>query len=525
MAERSVPELARETLRQLALNRLPPTPENYTRIYEQEAGQPGPASFPLTQLRRIHALTPAQTPAQKRLREQLGTAIERRDWQALQQAIAAYANAGLQPQTPADKPVELPPPPAIEALPDDLAHQLGRRFETLATLLNPHSEKVQQLHAQLMEALRSPPVDAHSLARRLHEQHYQLSFSVADQLQVQQLLQELLQAMIRHLSQDPDSASWLAPQLDALEKAITPPLAPEPLTAAQRELHNLIQRRLQLQEGISAAQQALRTMLNSFVQHLAQITRSHETLGTQMEEAARQLEGIERLEDAAPLLQQVLEATRTMASGSRVAQAELQALRENADAREAQIRALQQELDEAARRARHDVLTGHLNRLGLGEALDREVARARRYGQPLSVVLLDMDDMSVLNASHGHETGDAALAHLGQLARQTLRPEDVIARHEGQAFALLLPQTPEPSAVQAMQRLLQSLEQSPLPRQPPVPLSFSAGVAQLQGHENGMDVLRRADTAMLQAKERGKRRVAAASGAQWQLDDSGTPVP
>ena len=46
MAERSASELARETLRQLALNRLPPTPENYTRLYEQAAGEPGPASFP-----------------------------------------------------------------------------------------------------------------------------------------------------------------------------------------------------------------------------------------------------------------------------------------------------------------------------------------------------------------------------------------------------------------------------------------------------------------------------------------------
>lgn len=523
MAERSVSELARDTLKQLALHRLPPTPENYTRLYEQAAGQPGPASFPQTQLRHIHALLPAQTPEQKRLHEQLGQAIERSDWQGMQQAIAAYANAGLQQPAAVAKPVELPLPPAIEALPDELAHQLGRRFQAVAPLLEQQGEKPVQLHAQLMELLQATPVDARGLTRRLHDQHYQLSFSVADQLKIQQLLQELLQTLIQHLSQDPDSGSWLAPQLLALEQAITPPLAPEPLATAQRELQNLIHRRLQLQEGLSAAQEALKAMLSSFVQHLAQITRTHETLGTQMEDAARQLDGVQRLEDAAPLLQQVLEAARTMASGSRLAQQELQALREHADEREAQIRELQQELDEAARRARHDVLTGQLNRLGLGEALDREVARSHRHGQPLSVVLLDMDGMRALNAEHGHAAGDAALAHLAQLARQTLRPEDVIARHEGQAFALLLPQTAEAAALQAMQRLLQSLEQAPLPQQPPVPLSFSAGVAQLQGHENGMDVLRRADTAMLQAKERGKRRIATASGAQWQPDDTTAP--
>ncbi|MDR0226578.1 MAG: GGDEF domain-containing protein [Burkholderiaceae bacterium] len=521
MAERSVSELARETLRQLALNRLPPTPENYTRLYEQAAGVPGPASFPQTQMRHIHALLPAQTPAQKRLHEQLGTAIEASDWQGLRQAIAAYANASLQPPTAAARPVELPAPRAIEALPEDLAQQLARRMEALLPLLETQDGKAGQLHAQLMEQLQSPPVDAQALARRLHDQHYPLSFAVADQLKVQQLLQQLLQALVQHLAQDTAHAGWLAPQLDAIEQAITPPLSPEPLATAQRELQTLIHRRLQLQDGMQAAQEALKAMLSGFVQHLAQITRSHESLGSQMEEAASQLANVQRLEDAAPLLQRVLEAARTMASGSRVAHEELQALRGHADACEARIHDLQQELDEAARRARHDPLTGQLNRQGLGEALDREVARAQRHGQALSVALLDMDGMRALNTEHGHAAGDAALVHLAQLARQGLRPEDVIARHEGQAFALLLPQATQADAVQAVQRLQQSLQDAPLPPALPRAASFSAGVAQWQGHENGMDVLRRADTAMLQAKERGQRSIATASGAQWQPDEGG----
>jgi diguanylate cyclase len=157
----------------------------------------------------------------------------------------------------------------------------------------------------------------------------------------------------------------------------------------------------------------------------------------------------------------------------------------------------------------------------VSEALDREVARAQRHGQPLSVVLLDMDGMQALNAELGHASGDAALAHVARLARQGLRPEDVVGRYEGQAFVLLLPQTPETAGAQALQRLLQLLEQAPLPatgQAAPRPLSFSAGVAQLQSHENGMDVLRRADTAMLQAKERGGRSIATASGAQWQAE-------
>src|SRR5256885_6571620 len=81
------------------------------------------------------------------------------------------------------------------------------------------------------------------------------------------------------------------------------------------------------------------------------------------------------------------------------------------------------------------------------------------HGQPLSVALVDMDGMQALNAELGHAMGDAALVHVAQLARQGLRPEDVVGRYEGQAFVLLLPQTPETAGAQALQRLLQRSEE------------------------------------------------------------------
>src|SRR2546427_350151 len=196
-------------------------------------------------LRHVHALLPAQTPGQKRLRDQLGAAIERSDWQGLQQVITAYANAALQPPAYEARPVELPVPPPVQALPDDLTQQLARRFEALSTLLDTQDTKTGQLHQQLMEQLQSPPVDAKALARRLHDQHYQLSFAIADQLHVLQLMQELLQTLVQHLAQDPTHGSWLVQQLTAIEQAITPPLPPAPLADARREPQTVIHRRLQ----------------------------------------------------------------------------------------------------------------------------------------------------------------------------------------------------------------------------------------------------------------------------------------
>jgi diguanylate cyclase len=126
--------------------------------------------------------------------------------------------------------------------------------------------------------------------------------------------------------------------------------------------------------------------------------------------------------------------------------------------------------------------------------------------------MLDIDNFKVLNDTHGHNTGDAALTHLVTVARACMRPQDTMARYGGEEFVILLPDTSAEHAVEAMQRLQRELtKRFFLQNNERLLITFSAGVAQLEANETPEDAVKRADHAMYLAKRAGKNRVFAAS--------------
>ena len=182
-----------------------------------------------------------------------------------------------------------------------------------------------------------------------------------------------------------------------------------------------------------------------------------------------------------------------------------------AEETEAELVKLHKELDRVSAQARHDPLTGALNRKGMDEALNKEVSAMRRKDTPLSVAMLDIDNFKKLNDTMGHAKGDEALTHLATVARECMRPQDSLARYGGEEFVILLPDTPLDKGVEAMTRLQRELtKRFFLAGTEKVLITFSAGVAQLETNENGPDAIKRADQAMYLAKRAGKNRVIAA---------------
>jgi diguanylate cyclase (GGDEF)-like protein len=156
-----------------------------------------------------------------------------------------------------------------------------------------------------------------------------------------------------------------------------------------------------------------------------------------------------------------------------------------------------------------DPLTGVLNRRMLGQLAERHIASALRYGQALSVLLIDVDRFKSINDAYGHEVGDQVLQHVVKAVQQQLRPGDLVGRVGGEEFLIVLGDTDAGEAALVAERLRIAVTALDLPqRGVPLALSISIGVASLGDRAAGFDELvRHADRAMYLAKRGGRNRV------------------
>jgi len=158
-----------------------------------------------------------------------------------------------------------------------------------------------------------------------------------------------------------------------------------------------------------------------------------------------------------------------------------------------------------ARRADTDALTGVLNRAGFNEAFSREFSRARRYRQPLSLVLLDLDHFKNVNDGYGHPAGDKVLEGTARLLETRVREADLVARWGGEEFAVLAPMTDAEGAVRLAEKLRGLMEVTHLGPVGAVTASF--GVAEMRADDTIEAMLHRVDEALYGAKDSGRNQV------------------
>ncbi len=155
--------------------------------------------------------------------------------------------------------------------------------------------------------------------------------------------------------------------------------------------------------------------------------------------------------------------------------------------------------------AQVDELTRLSNRRHILEALAAEQVRAKRSGQALSVVLVDLDHFKAINDRHGHAAGDAVLSEFAGALRAGLRDFDAAGRWGGEEFLLLLPKTSAAAAAAIVDRLREAVACLSLDHVVPgLRISFSAGVAECAAGEASDAAIERADRAMYLAKRAGR---------------------
>jgi diguanylate cyclase (GGDEF)-like protein len=165
-------------------------------------------------------------------------------------------------------------------------------------------------------------------------------------------------------------------------------------------------------------------------------------------------------------------------------------------------------LEDLARLAREDPLTGLPNRRAFDEALARELARADRSGAPLAAVALDVDHFKRVNDGHGHAAGDAVLAAVARRAASALRAGDLLARIGGEEFAALLPGADLPAAAEVAERIRAAVGGAAIEvGGVALPVTVSLGCAAREAGEAGPGLLARADARLYAAKAGGRNRV------------------
>lgn len=169
--------------------------------------------------------------------------------------------------------------------------------------------------------------------------------------------------------------------------------------------------------------------------------------------------------------------------------------------------------EELQRQAHGDFLTGIANRRHLIEVARSELARARRFRRPLSLLMMDVDHFKTVNDTFGHDAGDAVLQLVAGTLQDTMRMVDTVGRIGGEEFAAVLPETGERGAAEAAERVRAAVAraEAQLPRGERVRVTVSIGAATLCDAVPDVDtLLSRADRALYAAKAGGRNRVCVA---------------
>lgn len=561
-------DLARETIRQLALRKLAPTPDHYSRVYAEISGQPvaevtpttsasaGPAS-PAGQLpaiggeqwsevirnlvRRWDLRSPQWTPAQKReslerllaasggnaekLHTRLASLVKA--WgEGSPAAAGAPADGGAGRSTPAaGAATNAPVIVTAAATPQDstlaaLRELIIELMRFLAADGDEDPEIVREV-AAMADRLRSAATAAELAgeAAALRKLVLKLELSGRGQREVLRGVTGLLHLVVSNMEELVPDERWVKGQIERMRETLSRPLSTATIAEAETALRSVIVKQGTVKKSLEEAQAAMKAMLEEFIARVASMSASAGEYSERIGVYSERIRSANDLAEISGTIKSLLDDTRGAQADAERTYRELEAARQRAVEYEARTKKLEGELEEISNLAKSDPLTGTLNRRGLQDSTTIEFARAARESSCLALSVLDIDNFKKLNDSLGHAAGDAALQHLSSVLRQTLRPTDIIARLGGEEFVILLPDTDTEEAISVMTRVQRALTRNFfLHGADKVLITFSAGVAIWDGAETEAALIERADAAMYEAKQTGKNRVIAAKAVSGAVE-------
>lgn len=514
-------EIAREAFRQLAVRRIAPTPDAYRAIYDEIAGyapQPTPEEI-LSEFAASLATAPDGVAIIGKTLEEAATTSYWPDFsKGLTQLVKHYqTQLAIQANSNANTATAAPVAASSTGLSlvDDpqpaLLRDLLTRTLTLAvaSLLQGAPELAAEAEA-LGRSIKDANTEAslNEASGKLKQLCFKIELKSGDMAQQQEMLLRLFRLLLENIGGLLEHDSWMHGQIEAVRDLISAPINDVALNEVMRSLKEVIYKQGTLKNSINDAKVSVKNMVNTFIDRLADIANSTGNYHQQIDRYSKELTQTADINKLSKILDEVKRETRIAQTEALRSRDIVLAARKDVEDAEARIHNLEQQLEQMSELVREDQLTGSLNRRGLDDVLEREIARADRRASPLCIAMLDLDDFKKINDKYGHIAGDEALIHLVRVIKETLRSMDVIARFGGEEFLIVLPDTPLEEAIQTVTRLQRELtKQIFMHNHTRLLMTFSAGVALRKELEDQAGMIKRADIALYEAKKAGKNRV------------------
>jgi diguanylate cyclase len=534
-------DIARETFRRLAIERVAPTPDAYRKLYIEISGIQDGASEKVSEQEITANAAPVPSEAENLLNSfadslkqssgelasfghRFSRAIKTNNWQDYSKGLTQLAEKISSKSTSNSislvDPLPLTPPVAKISLVEDnggyeqrqkMLKDLLYRTLTMAlsSLLRPSPELASESEA-IGGAVKVAESETalNNISTRLKQLFFQIELKSGDTAEQQELLLRLFGLLLENVRELLDDDNWLRGQIDVVQVLIAGPIDHRALQEATRSLKDVIYKQGVLKHSINESKTSVKNMMATFIDRLDVMTASTGVYQEKMEEYSKKIRRTSDSTEVDHLISAILDETRMVQTETMRSHDIMLAAQKEVKESEIRIKELEAKLAHMSELVREDQLTGSLNRRGLDDVFEREADRADRRGTALCAAMLDLDNFKKLNDTYGHATGDEALVHLVRIVKQTLRSIDVIARYGGEEFLIVMPETSLEEASQAMSRVQRELTTHFFTANDQrLFITFSAGVAIRAPHESQDAVVKRADKAMYEAKKSGKNRV------------------
>lgn len=226
-----------------------------------------------------------------------------------------------------------------------------------------------------------------------------------------------------------------------------------------------------------------------------------------LNEHVSNIETIVRLDNIEEITEKLAELSRDLKKTIHKVKKEISQTKKQLQKSMETVEDLQKQIEKLKEKSIVDELTRILNRRGIMEILTREFARSQRFKNPLSVLMIDIDDFKKINDTYGHLVGDKVLQTIAFVLKNNLRATDAVGRYGGEEFLVILPETNIEAAEIVAEKLRKEVAKKAFKYKDQVfKITISIGAAQMKEEDTVESLIQRADEALYISKTSGKNR-------------------